>query len=467
MLNPFISSSTPAFKDNTAVDSATDESALNELVPIEVFLEFIQGLWVWVDSELLVFNVALQLIAVLAAFVPAMIFGPRIRKMINQKIINHIPEGKGRSIVNALAILGLPIALYLSLHIISVAFASGGVSTQWLDAAIALLSAWIIVRLVTLVIKSPFWSKVAFYIAWPVAALDAFGALGPVIDQLQAFGVPLGKDEQGNAIKISVLDVLRTLLYFAVLFWVASFISKIAERQLENIDELNPALKALITKVLNILLPIIALIIALQVAGFNLATLAVFSGAVGLGLGLGLQRIVANFVAGFTLIADRSIKPKDTIEIDGVMGWVTGMHSRYVALRTRDGTEILIPNDRFMGEGVINWSRSDHVVRQHAEFGVSYSTSNLNLIQELAVKVATEVERVVHTPQPICNLVAFGDSSVNFDLCYWIADPQNGLANVKSEVLMKVWDMLKENNIEIPFPQRDLHLKTSEIGRLT
>ena len=112
--------------------------------------------------------------------------------------------------------------------------------------------------------------------------------------------------------------------------------------------------------------------IALQVAGFNLATLAVFSGAVGLGIGLGLQRIAANFIAGFTLIADKSIKPGDVIEIDGTFGWVTSMQARYVAIRTRDGTEMLIPNDRFMTEGLVNWSRSDRVVRLHAPFGVSY-----------------------------------------------------------------------------------------------
>ncbi len=149
----------------------------------------------------------------------------------------------------------------------------------------------------------------------------------------------------------------------------------------------------LIGKVLSVLLPTIAILIAFQIVGFNITALAVFSGALGLGVGLGLQNIVANFLAGFTLIADKSIKPGDTIEIDGTMGWVISLQARYVALRTRDGTELLIPNDRFMGEGVINWSRTDQVVRQHAPFGVSYKTRYLRAAQALAVETALSVSR--------------------------------------------------------------------------
>jgi len=201
-------------------------------------------------------------------------------------------------------------------------------------------------------------------------------------------------------------------------------------------------------------------VIALQIVGFNLATLAVFSGAVGLGIGLGLQRIAANFIAGFTLIADKSIKPNDVIEIDGTFGWVTAMQARYVAIRTRDGTEMLIPNDRFMSEGVTNWSRSDRVVRLHAPFGVSYRTEDLHQVQALAIEAAQSVDRVMTQPTPVCNLMEFGDSSVNFDLRFWITDPQNGMANVRSQVLMGLWDRLKANGIEIPFPQRDLHVRS-------
>ena len=136
------------------------------------------------------------------------------------------------------------------------------------------------------------------------------------------------------------------------------------------------------------------------------------------------------------------------------------MQSRYVAIRTRDGTERLVPNDRFMSEGVVNWSRSDRVVRLHAPFGVAYGTDDLRAVQQLAIEAACAADRVVEHPKPVCNLMGFGDSSVDFDLRFWITDPENGMANVRSAVLLGLWDRLKDADIEIPFPQRDLHVRS-------
>ena len=276
---------------------------------------------------------------------------------------------------------------------------------------------------------------------------------------MQSLAIPLGTNDAGQRIDISLLDVVKTLVYFALLFWGANLVSKLLQDKIEQIDELSPAVKALIGKIMNVVLPIIALLIAFQIVGFNITTLAVFSGAVGLGIGLGLQRIIANFLAGFTLLADRSIKPGDVIEIEGEMGWVTSMQARYVALRTREGTELLIPNDRFMSEGVVNWSRSDRVVRIHAPFSVSYKTEDLETVQLLAINAAMNVERVQQEPAPICNLMVLGRSSIDFDLRFWISDPEAGLTNVRSDVLMGIWRELKQANIEIPFPQQDLHIK--------
>ncbi|MGD8415884.1 MAG: mechanosensitive ion channel [Pseudomonadales bacterium] len=439
---------------------ASEKSVLDDVIQSDQVTEALLALVDWARTYLLNFAVLIQVGLIVAALVPAVIFGPRLKRLIREHLSTRMKADFSRRLTDALAELATPIALYLTLTAIRIGLGSADQPMDWVAAALSLMNAWIAVRVVTLVIRSRFWSRVAFYIAWPIAALDAVGMLGPVVEQLQQLAIPLGRGESGEPIRFSLLDVIRTLIYFAMLFWGASTLGRILQQRLEAVEELSPSLKALISKILNITLPVIALVIALQVAGFNLATLAVFSGAVGLGIGLGLQRIASNFIAGFTLIADRSIKPGDVIEIEGTFGWVTAMQARYVAIRTRDGTEKLIPNDRFVTEGVTNWSRTDRIVRLHAPFGVSYRTDDMRQVQALAIEAALGADRVLENPAPVCNLTEYGNSSVNFDLRFWISDPQNGMANVRSQVLMTLWELLKENDIEIPFPQRDVHIRT-------
>lgn len=439
---------------------AREESVLEDVLPADEVTAALIALIDWVETYLLNVSVLIQIGLIFGALVPAIIFGPRLRRLIDAQLTGRVKTPFLRRLSSALAELATPIALYLTLTVIRIGLGSAALPMDWVAASLALMNAWILVRVVTLVIRSRFWSRLAFYVAWPIAALDAFGMLGPVVEQMRELAIPLGQGEGGTPIRFSLLDVIRTIFYFAILFWGATTLSRLLQQRLESVEELSPSLKALISKILNIALPIIALVIALQIAGFNLATLAVFSGAVGLGIGLGLQRIASNFIAGFTLIADRSIKPGDVIEIDSTFGWVTSMQARYVAIRTRDGTEILIPNDRFITEGVTNWSRSDKFVRLHAPFGVAYGTEDLKLVQKLATEAAAAASRVVDAPAPVCNLVEYGDSAVNFDLRFWITDPQNGMANVRSEVFMGLWERLKEHGIQIPFPQRDIHVRT-------
>jgi small-conductance mechanosensitive channel len=340
-----------------------------------------------------------------------------------------------------------------------------GANDQFIDAAQSLLAAWIVVRLVTLAIRSPFWSRVAFYVAWPIAALDAFGVLGDVFDWMREVSLVIAPEsDERDAVQLTLFDVLRAALIFAIFLQLAKLFSSIIVGQVEKTEEINPSLKALISKVINFLMPIVALVLALQMIGFNLASLAIFSGAIGLGIGLGLQKIIGNFLAGFTLLADKSIKPGDTVQVGDTFGWITEMKSRYVSIRTRDGTEHLIPNSDFIENGVVNWSHHDKSVRCHAPFGVAYSTKDMRRIQQIAVEAALKTPRVQESPKPVCNLTGFGDNSVDFDLRFWIIDPPNGIANVRSEIYLKIWDKFAEEGIEIPFPQRDLHLKSSDVA---
>ena len=171
--------------------------------------------------------------------------------------------------------------------------------------------------------------------------------------------------------------------------------------------------------------------------------------------------MVSNLLSGFILLTDRSIKPGDVIEIEGTYGWINNLRARYVSVITRDGTEHLIPNEDLITQRVINWSHTNDLVRLKMPIGISYK-SDVHKAIELVVNTAKTVNRVLADPAPICHLIGFGDSSVNLELRIWINDPVNGVVNVKSQVLLKVWDAFHEDGIQIPYPQRDLHIKSHE-----
>jgi len=436
-------------------DAAPDGSALEELLGTEELQTVLTELVTWAREELLTWNVLLQFGLLMGALVPAVIFGPRLKNLISDQLTKRAPYGVLKRLANALATIATPIALWVWVSIFIIVLGATGQSTGLLEAGRSLLSAWIVVRIVTLVIQSPFWSKVAFYTIWPIMVLDAIGVLDDVVDQLQQTDIP--------ALNLTLFAVVRAVIVFGLFFWIANLVGGFMTSRINKVEELNPSLKALFAKILNLILPIVALLLALATVNFDFATLAIFGGAIGIGVGLGLQRVISNFAAGVTLLADKSIKPGDTIEVGDTFGWITKMNTRYVAVRTRDGTEHLIPNDIFINEGVTNWTHDDRVVRLHAPFGTSYNFKDVRFIQKMAEEAALTVPRVLSTPKPRCNLVEFGDSSVNFDLRFWINDPPNGVTNVTSDVMMVIWERLHENNIEIPFPQRDLHIKSGSL----
>ena len=196
--------------------------------------------------------------------------------------------------------------------------------------------------------------------------------------------------------------------------------------------------------------------------GNHLTALTVFGGALGIGIGLGLQKVASNLVSGLTLLMDKSIKPNDVIAVGDTYGWIASLGARYAAVRTRDGIEHLIPNEELITQRVENWSHSDKTVRLKVPVGISYK-SDVRLAMRLCLEAAGTVERVLAAPEPRCLLRGFGDSSVDLEIRIWIDDPEEGRANVMSEVLLGVWDRFHEHGIEIPFPQRDLHLKSSDV----
>jgi small-conductance mechanosensitive channel len=190
-----------------------------------------------------------------------------------------------------------------------------------------------------------------------------------------------------------------------------------------------------------------------------LTAFAVFGGALGVGIGFGLQKIISNFVSGIILLMDSSIKPGDTIGIAGTYGWIQSLGARYVSVITPDGIEHLIPNEDLIVNQVENWSFSGKRVRLKVPVGISYN-SDVRKAMALCVESTEKPERILKNPRPTCQLLEFGDNSVNLEIRFWIRDPQNGVANVKTAVLLGVWDRFHEHGINIPFPQRDLHIRS-------
>ena len=319
----------------------------------------------------------------------------------------------------------------------------------------SLLTAWVIIRLATSLLKSPLWSRIVAITAWTIAALNIVGLLDKTRELLGSLAVSLGD------VRISALSVVEGLISLAVLLWVANFVTRLVNQQVHESATLTPSMKVLISKLTKILGLGLAIMLALAGAGIDLTALTVFSGALGIGIGFGLQKIVSNFISGIILLLDKSVKPGDNIVVGDTFGWIDKLNARYVSVITRDGTEHLIPNENLITEPVENWSYTNRLLRLRMPVGVSYD-SDLQLAMKLCLEAAEETDRIIQDPAPKCLLRGFGDNAVDMEIRAWIDDPQNGRGGVTSECLQKVWQKFHDNNIEFPFPQRDLHIRSMD-----
>ena len=309
--------------------------------------------------------------------------------------------------------------------------------------------AWLVVSVLSSIIRSRQLSKWVAVLAWLLVALNLAGYLDPTTKALETLAFDIGQ------VRISVLLLIKSVALLIGLTWLASNTGNFIERRVQLMSDLTPSLQVLIGKFIKITLVIAAVMVALNAVGIDLTVFAVFSGAIGVGLGFGLQKVVSNFISGVIILLDKSIKPGDTISLGDTFGWIRELRSRYVSVVTRDGREYLIPNEDFITEKVINWSFTDKLVRLDVEFGVSYN-SNPHEVTKLAIEAVESVERVSKAKKPVCWLTEFGDSSLNFKARFWISDPQAGLTNIRGQVMLAVWDSFEANGINIPYPHREI-----------
>ena len=336
------------------------------------------------------------------------------------------------------------------------------ISAWTLEIITSLLMAWVVVRLVSRGIRNPMLSRVTAVIAYGMAVLSIAGLLGPTIEVLSgpAFTLTLGQ------LSFNLYQILAIALLLGVLLSVAAYIARFAEGRLRDADWVTPAGRVLINKTLRTGLYVLAILIAIGSVGIDLTALAVIGGAVGFGIGFGLQKIVSNLISGVILLMDKSIKPGDVITVENTYGWVNKLGARYVSIITRDGIEHLIPNETLITEPVSNWTHSDANTRLRIPVGVAYGT-DLELATKLGRQAADNHPRVLDKPArhaPRCLVKTFGESAVGLEVRFWIKDAHEGVSNVKSDVMLEVWRLFRENGIEIPYPQRDLHIRSSSIA---
>ncbi|MGE4555459.1 MAG: mechanosensitive ion channel family protein [Desulfovibrionaceae bacterium] len=283
------------------------------------------------------------------------------------------------------------------------------------------------------------------------AVLSVFGVLHPVADYLSGLSFSIGESD------LSVYSVIKGLVLVVILLELAKFVSKLLERRIAGSSQLTPSLQVLWIKATHILLFLLALVIALQSIGFSLTSVTVFSGAVGVGIGFGLQKIFSNFISGVILLLESSIKPGDTIEVSNIYGQVKSMNARFVSMTSRDGKEYLIPNEKFIISDVVNWTYSSSNVRVRIPVGVSYE-SDVEECLKLLEECVKSVPRILENPAPRAVVRQFGADSIDLELRVWIKDPESGLGRVRSDALRAIWRTFKEHGVTIPYPQRDLHL---------
>ena len=331
--------------------------------------------------------------------------------------------------------------------------------SYFINIAAEIATAWFFIAIFTRLISNQSVRALIRTFGWAYAALVITGLWGNVSGLLDSLAF------ETSGFRLSVLMLLTALFTLALLFVIAGFLTKTTSSRLNAAADISPSIKVLLQKIAQISFYGLAALIGMKTIGFDLSNLALLTGAIGLGLGFGLQKIVSNLVSGVIILLDKSIKPGDVISLDETFGWITSLGARYASITTRDGREYLVPNEDFITHKVVNWTHSSDFVRLDIHFGVSYD-SDPHEVKRIATEAPKTVNREVTNPAPDCHIINFGDSSIDFKLRFWIKDPTAGLTNIRGNVYLALWDALKENNIEIPYPRRDVHMYTPEQNKL-
>lgn len=423
----------------------------------------VQALGVW-GQEMFIDVTAPRTLWQLAAVAVAAGIGYLLARYPKKRLV-EAAEARGRIDFVLLVLVAVmrilwPAFTVLLLIGITAVFEQAGLGSRTLHIATSLLVAWIAVQIVTASMRRGFISKLVAYLLWVIVALYIVGWLGPINDALRSVVFTFGKAQ------ITLLGLLTNLVLAAIALWVGWLFGNLAQSQLRSANNLPPSVGGLFGQTMKIAVIIIAIFVALNFLGVNLGALTFFSGALGVGIGFGLQSIFSNFMSGVILLMEKTLKIGDFIELQGgLSGVVKEINFRSTVLTTNDNIDIIVPNEAFIKNQLINWTHMDAKRRIHVPFGVAYGTPK-ELVQKAGLEAAAALswtfdDKGERTPQVW--LVRFGDFRLDFELIVWLTDeavlkPQK----VMADYIWEVHSALERHGIHVPHPQRDLHLKASD-----
>jgi len=399
---------------------------------------------------------ALILIAVITAFTLSLMLKKR------SQLFNTQPK-PGALLALRQFIYSINDLLFPLFNVLALTVAMG-VSTLLVDEswlirmAESLAVILILYTLLTRFIKSALIRSLIKWIIIPIAILQIFGLLDDVTTYLEQLKIEIGN------IKISAYGLARVALFGVLLFWIGRVSTSVGQRIIRNQQDLDVGTREVFAKLLQVGVFFIIFLLLLQVMGINLTTLAVFGGALGVGLGFGLQSIASNFISGIIILLDRSLTVGDHIELeDGRSGTIRELNMRSTTLETFDGKDIMVPNERFITSNFINWTHKNKKQRYDLEFSVAYDT-DLHKLFEIVREIVASHPEVLSDPdlpfeeQPDAEIKAFGDSGVEILVEFWMEAIDDGAKRVRADLLLMIWDALRENGIQIPFPQREVRV---------
>jgi small-conductance mechanosensitive channel len=411
----------------------------------------------------------LQLAAILIAILLALWFGTQVRGTERARA-TLAQRGVQARITEALLIVSPHIAALVLVATFGGALHAVRAESHLVDLAITLAGLLLLIRLAVYMVRVSLgdrtkgWGNLITFVVWGVLALHVLGWFDPLVQALDSVGIKAG------ARRITLWSVLKLLFTVGAFIVVAVWIARWCERRLMAMQGLALSMRIGIAKFSQAFLIGLSILLGLNAAGLDLTTLNVLTGAIGLGLGFGLQAIAANFVSGFVLLMDRSIKPGDVISFTGTtgtstegFGWVQELRGRYVVVRDRDGVETLVPNQHLITNPVINWSYTDPRVRLKLPVRVSYRDDPEEALAVL-LKAAEGQPRILRDPAPVSRMMGFNDYGFDLELRFWIADPQEGVNNVRSEVNRAIWRLFREHGITIPVAQREIVVEMRGAG---